>query len=1045
MKTNYRKVRVFIASPNDVEEERNRVVNIISEFNQTGSSIESIGLVVEGLDWRTHVSPMMGRPEGVVLDQLPVDSWDLFVGIMWKKFGSPTGGVDPATSLTYDSGTHEEFKLAHELLRTRGAPQILFYRCRRLIDPTTIDIDQLKRVNNFFSDFAPGGKHPGIYSGYITPDEFERKARQDLEKTIRKLAAGGTKPGRALKGKRSRTAAARTDDKIQKGLYLEHIIASNKYLPVAGFETNLRIPIPLDRVYVHLQARMSEIQRAQHGPMARSATQTAQDRTVSAQDALNFAIDRKYDGLAILGHPGSGKTTLAKYLALCFATATAGQNLGIGKPLLPLLIPLRSVDPGKNLIQNILALLEEYSIDVDEKFFRRYLRGGKAIVLLDGLDEVPTEKKRSLVSRWIHHNVHLAFPKSPVVITSRFSGYRGDAVLPGAYLRLEIQDYDLPQIKQFVENWLTAVETHLHEDTEHWRTQARLAGTELCRRIESTPALKELAVNPLMLQIIALVHRDRGMLPDRRVELYKECTDVLLERWDKAKGLEVLLSAVDARRLLQPVALWMHSVQNRREVSEKEIYDFIRPHLSRIKKKVNAQDLMKSWQERSGIFKGEGDMFFFNHLSFQEYLTAEEVRNKKAIPVLVKYFDDAWWREPTLLAMGLTNPSIFTEFMSAVLNLSGSNGGGTDFMLRCIDEATEKEEEAFLKAMRSAKNFTARYRALLGLERIATEEARAGVRSALSDKDERIVEQARGILAGLGEAPAEKEVERSSVTIEGKAIQLPKRIFNPVEQNAEYILIPGGSYKYSVAKRQTEIPPLYVARNPVTNKQYRRFIRYLQGEKVGAEPDKITLNAFADRLISHSKKIKDMSRYIGADPSEWAGKLRSRYDDGNRFNGDDQPVVGITWYAAASYCHWLTDLTGKMNPAEKVLFRLPDEKEWEWAASGGNRVYPWGDNKPDEKRANYGGMVGQTTPVGAFPAGATPEGLMDMAGNVWEWMENRYEKGSPYCALRGGSWFLTTEYLRCTSRVNYGYPDDWNDFIGFRVVRLPVREAVSSI
>ncbi|MCZ6680787.1 MAG: hypothetical protein O7E52_26455 [Candidatus Poribacteria bacterium] len=124
-----------------------------------------------------------------------------------------------------------------------------------------------------------------------------------------------------------------------------------------------------------------------------------------------------------------------------------------------------------------------------------------------------------------------------------------------------------------------------------------------------------------MLQIIALVHRDRGTLPERRVELYKECTDVLLERWDKAKGLDVLLSAAEARQLLQPVALWMHSVENRREVSKGERLDFIGPRLPQIQRDVKGEELLTSWRERSGIFKGEGDTYFFHHLSFQEYLT----------------------------------------------------------------------------------------------------------------------------------------------------------------------------------------------------------------------------------------------------------------------------------------------------------------------------------------------------------------------------------------------------------------------------------------
>ena len=107
---------------------------------------------------------------------------------------------------------------------------------------------------------------------------------------------------------------------------------------------------------------------------------------------------------------------------------------------------------------------------------------------------------------------------------------------------------------------------------------------------------------------------------------------------------------------------------------------------------------------------------------------------------------------------------------------------------------------------------------------------------------------------------------------------------------------------------------------------------------------------------------------------------------------------------------------------------------------GGKRKYPWGDPEPDDKRANYGQKVGQTTPVGAYPAGATPEGLMDMAGNVWEWCENLYGKGATFGkdarALRGGSWSHHPLDLRCVSR--YGSDPDgyWDDDLGFRVACL---------
>ena len=154
--------------------------------------------------------------------------------------------------------------------------------------------------------------------------------------------------------------------------------------------------------------------------------------------------------------------------------------------------------------------------------------------------------------------------------------------------------------------------------------------------------------------------------------------------------------------------------------------------------------------------------------------------------------------------------------------------------------------------------------------------------------------------------------------------------------------------------------------------------------------------------------------------------------------------MGVTWFAATVYCQWLTDLHRKLmalkgEPEKRKVFRLPNEQEWEWAASGGKRKYPWGDKpEPDKSRANLGNEVGHTTPVGSYPAGATPEGLMDMAGNVWEWMENLYgQKDFPEMrALRGGSWGSSPGGLQCDARGGFGPGGGSLGFGGFRVVCL---------
>jgi formylglycine-generating enzyme required for sulfatase activity len=159
------------------------------------------------------------------------------------------------------------------------------------------------------------------------------------------------------------------------------------------------------------------------------------------------------------------------------------------------------------------------------------------------------------------------------------------------------------------------------------------------------------------------------------------------------------------------------------------------------------------------------------------------------------------------------------------------------------------------------------------------------------------------------------------------------------------------------------------------------------------------------------------------------------------------PVVQVSWYDANAYCAWLTE----QQPDGRGV-RLPNEAEWEYAARGeAGRDYPWGAEAPNPKRCNFDNKVGGTTPVGSYPEGATPEGVRDLAGNVWEWVQDSWYanyKDAPAdgsardCSdadvdrvIRGGSWRHSAHGCRSASRVMRVPDDDSVDFLGFRCVR----------
>lgn len=154
------------------------------------------------------------------------------------------------------------------------------------------------------------------------------------------------------------------------------------------------------------------------------------------------------------------------------------------------------------------------------------------------------------------------------------------------------------------------------------------------------------------------------------------------------------------------------------------------------------------------------------------------------------------------------------------------------------------------------------------------------------------------------------------------------------------------------------------------------------------------------------------------------------------FAADDLPVVGIDWEDAEKYCAWLNHLAPPEMKSEFV-FRLPTEEEWEWAAGGGQRMYPWGNAEPTEAHANFGEHGSRLLPVYAHPLGATPEGVREMAGNVWEWTVGVLQTKPEKRLVRGGAAFNEASVLQCASRDSH--VKERSRFVGFRVVRAPIK------
>jgi formylglycine-generating enzyme required for sulfatase activity len=139
-----------------------------------------------------------------------------------------------------------------------------------------------------------------------------------------------------------------------------------------------------------------------------------------------------------------------------------------------------------------------------------------------------------------------------------------------------------------------------------------------------------------------------------------------------------------------------------------------------------------------------------------------------------------------------------------------------------------------------------------------------------------------------------------------------------------------------------------------------------------------------------------------------------------------RPVVQVSFWEAEQYCQWWSRETGR-------TVRLPTSDEWALAAAGlEHRKYPWGNTDPNSDSANHGYEIHHPSPVGLFPAGRTPDGLLDMAGNVWEWTATDYDRETK--VVRGGSFYYNDWGLRAAVR-DRDHPDDGYNYLGFRCLR----------
>ena len=859
------------------------------------------------------------------------------------------------------------------------------------------------------------------------------------------------------------------EDEKRLAIYRQMVMKTASSLPLRGVDVGASDPsqaqkaIGLANVYVDLdatqQVKLTAAQKAKRENEPAGGMDREETRPLPVLEA---AINNRH--LVLLGDPGGGKSTFVNFVAHCLAAQVIEPDKGWlqqlnGWPqeeaeILPVVVFLRDLArsyadrlPAKaephHLLDFIKERLEAQNLGFVARPLGKALDAGQVIVLLDGLDEVPTPPQRIFVRDAATLAFMARYVKCRFLVTCRVLSYlppeKGRPDLRLSELPVfEIAPFDQNKIDRFVSAWYaelghlgTVPITDVDGLTAHLR--------EAVRR----PDLERLAPNPLLLTVMALVHTHKGRLPDARALLYEETVDILLWRWEQIKlgGKEdaprlrqYLLEAgrtdVDLKRVLWEVAYNAHAASQPGEKGDAlaDIAEHrILKALAALKCDESNPDGDLSWAKRvvdlmkirAGLLlERQPEVFTFPHRTFQEYLAGAHLAAQSdfATQAAVLAEQGALWREAILYAVG------------KLVFVSGDVAKPLALVAELCPEFVVDSETAWHLAWLAGEAMQE-----IGLKRV--NDSRFG-----RDLLRRVQNRLRDLLEGGKLAPIERARAGSTLAALGDPRFDPENWFLPREIDLGFIPIPAGKFimgsdpgkdgdaqKEEQPQHELDLPYTYwMAKYPVTVAQFSAFV--------------------AD------------SGYKPQDADSLRGIA-------------NHPVDNVTWHDALEYTRWLDAqikliAKGRVGQGRTAAFwqgladgklqvTLPSEAEWEKAARGADgRVYPWnGDFDPNKANTREIG-IRNTSAVGAFPGGRSPFGLLDMSGNTWEWTRTiwgrRYildfnypynlkderedlSKTDEYTRiLRGGAVGNNQGRARCAYR-RWNAPNDRYRGVGFRV------------
>ncbi|WP_260636437.1 NACHT domain-containing protein [Streptomyces angustmyceticus] len=406
------------------------------------------------------------------------------------------------------------------------------------------------------------------------------------------------------------------------------------------------------------------------------------------------------DRVLLRGVAGSGKSTLVQWLAVSCTKSPGETALPHLYGRIPFVLPLRTLTRDGAPLPTPDRFLAAVGCPVagsqPDGWADRVLAGGRALLLVDGLDEIP-EREREPTRRWLR-DLSDAFPNNLWLVTSRPSAVRDDWLAADGFGELTLSAMSRAEVAAFIGRWHAAA----RRDAED---PARLDAYEqsLLAAVHTTQDLARLATNPLMCGLICALHRDRrGYLPTGRKELYDAALGMLLSRRDRERGMAaptgIELSDEPQIQLLQRLAYWL--IRNGRNELDRERAERIvgeaLPAVPAAAEQGDATAIFRHLLLRSGLLRepAAGSVDFV-HRTFQDYLGAKAAVEDGDFGLLVAHAEDSQWEDVIRMAVAHARPRERAEILRGLL----ARGDGIEddltrvrvhlLALACLEHATE--------------------------------------------------------------------------------------------------------------------------------------------------------------------------------------------------------------------------------------------------------------------------------------------------------------------------------------------------------------------